>query len=288
MTLNKKLCIGTAQFGTKYGISNKSGKIKKKELDKLFFILKKKKIKFLDTSLNYRNCEKILNKLDLEKIEVISKIPKIPKRCPNINKWIENKVTSSLKRINKKSFYAILLHNPNDMLTNKANMIYKSLLNLKKNKKIKKIGISIYDFENSIRILKRFNFDILQCPYNVIDRRLDNIRYMNFFKRKKIEIHVRSVFLQGLLLMKKRPSKFDKWAKLFEIWDKMNKHNTLQSALNAVNFVLKNENINKIILGFENSNQLKSILQNYQNKKTNYPKNISSKDLNLINPNNWN
>ena len=111
---------------------------------------------------------------------------------------------------------------------------------------------------------------------------------MNFFKRKKIEIHVRSVFLQGLLLMKKRPIKFDKWAKLFKIWDKMNKHNTLQSALNAVNFVLKNKNINKIILGFENSNQLKSILQNYQNNKTNYPTNISSKDLNLINPNNWN
>ena len=174
------------------------------------------------------------------------------------------------------------------MLTNKASIIYKSLLNLKKNKKIKKIGISIYDFENSIRILKRFNFDILQCPYNVIDRRLDNSRYMNFFKRKKIEIHVRSVFLQGLLLMKKRPSKFDKWAKLFKIWDKMNKNNVLQSALNAVNFVLKNKNINKIILGFENSNQLKSILQNYQNNKTNYPTNISSKDLNLINPNNWN
>ena len=74
-------------------------------------------------------------------------------------------------------------------------------------------------------------------PYNVIDRRLDNSRYMNFFKRKKIEIHVRSVFLQGLLLMKKRPRKFDKWAKLFKIWDKMNKNNIPQSALNAVNFV---------------------------------------------------
>ncbi len=80
MILNKKLCIGTAQFGTKYGISNKSGKIKKKELDKLFFILKKEKIKFLDTSIDYKNCEKILNKLNLEKIKVISKIPKIPKK----------------------------------------------------------------------------------------------------------------------------------------------------------------------------------------------------------------
>ncbi len=288
MILNKKLCIGSAQFGTKYGVSNRHGKIKKKELDKLFFILKKEKIKFLDTSIDYRNCEKILNKLNLENIEVISKIPKIPKKCLDINKWIENKVVSSLKKINKKSFYAILLHNPDDMLSNKAHIIYKSLINLKKSKKIKKIGISIYDFESSIRILKKFNFDIIQCPYNVIDRRLENSRYMNFFKKKKVEIHVRSVFLQGLLLMKKRPSKFDKWAKLFKIWDRMNKNNMLQSALNAINFVLKNKNINKIILGFENSNQLKSILENFQNKKTNYPTNIASKDLKLINPNNWN
>lgn len=288
MILNKKLCIGSAQFGTKYGVSNRHGKIKKKELDKLFFILKKEKIKFLDTSIDYRNCEKILNKLNLENIEVISKIPKIPKKCLDINKWIENKVVSSLKKINKKSFYAILLHNPDDMLSNKAHIIYKSLINLKKSKKIKKIGISIYDFESSIRILKKFNFDILQCPYNVIDRRLENSRYMNFFKKKKVEIHVRSVFLQGLLLMKKRPSKFDKWAKLFKIWDRMNKNNMLQSALNAINFVLKNKNINKIILGFENSNQLKSILENFQNKKTSYSTNIASKDLKLINPNNWN
>ena len=128
-----------------------------------------------------------MNKFNLSKIKIISKIPKIPKNCSDVNKWIENKVISSLKKINKKSFYAILLHHPDDMLSNKANVIYNSLINLKKKKKIKKIGISIYDFECSIRILKKFNFDILQCPYNVIDRRLDNSRYMNFFKRKKLK-----------------------------------------------------------------------------------------------------
>ena len=79
-----------------------------------------------------------MNKLDLEKIEVISKIPKILKKCSNINKWIENKVISSLKKINKKLFMQSY-HNPDDMLTNKAKVIYKSLLNLKKIKKLKRL-----------------------------------------------------------------------------------------------------------------------------------------------------
>ena len=154
--------------------------------------------------------------------------------------------------------------------------------------KIKKIGLSIYDFEKAIKILKKFKFDIIQCPYNVIDRRLDKKNYINFFKKKKIEIHVRSIFLQGLLLMKNRPKKFKKWIKIFDLWDQVIKRGNFKPESHAINFVLKNKIINKIVIGFENSHQLMKVFMNYKKLNCNYSNKIKSNDLNLINPNNWN
>ena len=284
---NKKLCIGTAQFGMKYGISNNFGKTKKKELDKIFSIIDKKKIKFIDTALNYGNCEDILSKYNLRNISIITKIPKIPEKKLNIDKWIEKKIISSQKKLKIKNFYAILLHHPEDMLTKNAILVYNSLIKLKKKNKTKKIGISINNFDNCLIILKKFKFDIIQCPYNVIDRRLEKKKYINFFKKHKIEIHIRSIFLQGLLLMKKRPTQFYKWNKIFNVWDKLNKYDSLTAAINAINFVLRKKYINKIILGFDNSQQLKNVLINYKKKKINFSKKIQSNNLDLINPSNW-
>ena len=285
--LNKKVCISTAQFGMKYGISNKSRKPKKKELDKIFSIIEKKKIKFIDTALNYGNCEDVLNKHNLQNINVITKIPKIPSKHLNIDKWIEKKIELSRKKLKIKNFYAVLLHHPEDMLTKNATLVYNSLIRLKKKNKTKKIGLSINNFDNSLKILKKFKFDIIQCPYNVIDRRLEKKKYINFFRIHKIEIHIRSIFLQGLLLMKKRPIQFNKWAKIFNLWDKLNGYNSLTAAINAINFVLKKEYINKIVVGFDNSLQLKNVLINYKKKKINYSSKIQSNNLDLINPSNW-
>ena len=81
--------------------------------------------------------------------------------------------------------------------------------------------------------------------------------------------------------------KFNKWKKLFNLWDKINRYDNYNSAINAINFVLKNKHISKIVIGFENSHQLKSILLNHKKIKTTYTSKLQSNDLNLINPTNW-
>jgi len=284
--LNKKICIGTAQFGMNYGISNNSGKTTNNELNKIFSILGKKNINFLDTSMNYGDSYKVLKKHNLKNFNIISKIPKITKKN-QVEKLIFKKVLLSLKKLKIDNFYGILLHNQDDMMSSNSDEIYKALNKLKKDKKIKKIGLSIYNFDDAIKILEKYKFDIIQCPYNVVDRRMEKLSFKNFIIKNKIEIHVRSIFMQGLLLMKKRPLKFKKYEKNFQAWDEITYKNRINSVLHALNFVMQNKIITKIIVGIENSNQLKDILNNYKKLKYNYPKKIMSMDINLINPNNW-
>ena len=141
--LNKKICIGTAQFGMNYGISNISGKTKNNELNKIFSILDKKNINFLDTSMNYGDSYKVLKKYNLKNFNIISKIPQISK-TDQVEKLICKKVLLSLKKLKIDSFYGILLHNQDDMMSSNSDKIYKSLNKLKKDNKIKKIGLSSF------------------------------------------------------------------------------------------------------------------------------------------------
>ena len=101
------------------------------------------------------------------------------------------------------------------MLTKKGTKIFETLKEAKK-KIIKKYGYSIYSFSNLKKICNKVKPDIIQCPYNILDRRLTEKNNLNFLKKNSIEVHVRSVFLQGLLLMsKKHTYVFQKMGKYF-------------------------------------------------------------------------
>ena len=64
-----------------------------------------------------------------------------------------------------------------------------------------------------------YDLDIIQIPFNIFDRRLLESGMIDILHDQGIEIHSRSVFLQGLLLMseKDRPSIFTKWNKLWKV-----------------------------------------------------------------------
>ena len=188
-----------------------------------------------------------------------------------------------------KKIHAVLLHNSELILKKKGNEIYNSLKFAKKIGLISKFGYSIYSFSNLTRLCQKYRPDIIQCPYNIFDRRLVKKNRIKYMKKNKIEIHVRSIFLQGLLLMhsKSIPNYFEKWENLFSkwhIWLLKNKFEPLQSCLN---FVFKTKGIDKIVIGVNDLNQLKQIFKIKTQKKIIIPKNIQSSDKNLLYPSLW-
>lgn len=286
---NNKLCFGTANFVKNYGI-NKSEGYNQKKVKIILNLLKQNKIKYIDTAINYKNVERKIGKFNLNFFEIYTKIPEIPKKIKNIDLWIHNQITLSLKKTNKFFFEGVFLHNPEDLLKNKKKQIFDTLETLKKQKKIKKIGVSVYDLKTLNRIIKEFKIDIIQIPYNLFDRGQKKKELLNILKKNKIEIHARSIFLQGVLLMdsNKLPQRLKKWKNKFiqlENWCMKNKVSKIQACLNAV---LEDKIFNKVLISVENEKQLFQLLNaiNKRNKK-NYPKNLQTNEKKLIDPRLW-
>ena len=289
-SLVKKIILGSAQFGSKYGITNKFGATQSNEIKKILKICKSKKIKFIDSAINYGNAEVKLGKNNLRDFSLITKIPPVPINKKDIKSWTLKIVKKTLKILKKKNLYAILVHNSYDLIGPQRKKLYEAMTHLKKIGLVKKIGVSIYDFKIMKKIIKEFKIDIVQVPFNILDRRIIDKKLLSLLQKKKIEIHARSIFLQGLLLSSKdtKYTRFEKWKKLWLKIDNYCEENKTSILNLALNYVLSQKNIKRVVIGFDDSKQLKIILANINNfkMKKNFNKLISNNKL-LINPNNW-
>ena len=287
--MKNKIILGSANFDQIYGI--KKNFIKKSEIKKLFNLALKNKIKTIDTSPLYNKSEKIIGLLNNNRFKIISKIPKPPKNIKreNIKKWLKQNVMISLKNLKIKKFECLLLHNANSLLCKNGDEIYKGIRNMKINGFTSKIGVSIYDFNVLDKILKKFKFNLIQAPFNILDQRLVEKGWLKKLKKRKIEVHARSIFLQGILLLKHNqlPKKLIKLSKKLMVWEnwlKKNKFNSLQVCLS---FVLNQRQLDGIVVGYNNTNQLNQILKLKQIKNNFSLPNLNIKDKKLIDPREW-
>lgn len=248
-----KLALGTAQLGLNYGINNKSGVIAEESLSELLNYAFNKGIDTLDTAYNYGNSEERIGKylsVNNCNFKVITKAPRGSDTI-NVKKYFQE----TLDKLKKKSVYGYMLHDFNDYLNDKK--IINSLTDLKNSGLINKIGFSLY-YPEQLDILfnDKRNFELIQVPYNLVDRRFE--KYFEQLKNRNVEIHVRSVLLQGLFFMK--PEELPEKLKPFNNFlDKLNQisqytNRTIENI--ALNFVAQNQNVDKIVVGVDNQKQL--------------------------------
>lgn len=266
-----------------YGIMNKSNKNRKDKLKKILEYSKKNRVKALYTSKYYGDSNKILASENLNFFEIYTKFKSDDlfntKFILEINK---------VKKIFKKDNLTLMLDGFEKLTSKQAFNIYEILQDLKRKKHISKFGYSIYVFKNLKKICKYFKPDIIQCPYSIIDRRLEEKKLLQYLKYKKIEVHVRSIFLQGLLIIDplRLPKKFLKWKKNFLIFKKQMSSYEISNVSGCLNFVQNNKYIDKILIGVDDIGQLKEIINIKSNKKIKFP-NIFVRNKKLIDPSEW-
>jgi len=287
-----KLALGTAQFGLNYGVSNTSGQVGILEVSAILKEAKKYNINTLDTAAVYGNSESVLGKVGISQFNVVTKLPPIPKGVSNINLWVNSQVKLSLNKMCVDSISSLLLHRSSDLFEVSKRQLFDSLCELKDNGVIKKIGVSIYD-PDELDALESYDIkiDAVQAPFNILDRRLETSGWLEKLNRTGIELHSRSVFLQGLLLQEKnqRSPYFNKWDGYFKRLDEWI-NDTNQTMLGAaLNFPYSYEKINKIIVGVQNKSQLTEVISSiYQYSQLSIPDELRIDDPMLINPTNWN
>lgn len=285
-----KLALGTVQFGLNYGVANKFGIVEPSEVKKIFLLAKKFKINLIDTAIGYGESEKIIGKIGILDFNFISKLPAIPANCLDVDNWVEKNVKDSLARLGVKSLYGLLLHKPKDLLGSSGKQLINALKKIKSKNLVKKIGISIYDPSELDLLMHLMKIEIVQAPLNIIDRRLENSGWMSKLYKAKVEIHARSVFLQGLLLMSKqeRPYKFNRWSSLWKIWDEWLKDNKITALEATIQHAISVSEISKVIIGVDTKQQLEQIIIASKGVLQKTSSELNTNDKELLNPTHWN
>ncbi len=284
-----KIALGTAQFGLNYGISNRGGKISKDNAVDLLSCARCNGIEMLDTAIAYGDSEQTLGSIGVEGWQVITKLPTLPERDADVESWVEREFQGSLSRLGISSVYGLLLHRPEQLLGRSGTVLINALVRLKQQGLVGKVGISIYQPEELDSLADVMEFDLVQAPLNVFDRRLIDSGWLAKLKAQGVEVHARSVFMQGLLLMPAalRPEKFMRWQKLWAEWDSWLASNKLDPVAACLGFVQSEPCVDKLIVGVENAAQLENIIKASAIKSPRVPASISSLDIDLLNPARW-
>ncbi len=285
----QNIALGTVQFGQPYGIANNSGQVSIEEIEMILEYAQKKGVDTLDTAINYGESETLLGSIGVSNWNVITKISEVPIGCDNIYNWISSSVSASLKRLKINCLSGILLHKPEQLLFSEGDKIYSALNKLKEEGCVKKIGISIYDPIELDKIISRFPLDIVQAPFNIMDQRLISSGWLSKLYRSNIDVHVRSVFLQGLLLMNssERPQVFNRWESIWIIWNQFLCESKLSALQVCIRYALLKKEINRVIVGVDSLKQLRQVLDAVSGNIPEIPSALSCNDLDLINPSRW-
>lgn len=286
----KGIALGTVQFGLPYGIANTQGQPSLTEVAEILAIAQAAGIDTLDTAIAYGSSEERLGNIGVNGWRVISKLPSIPDEITDVKAWVTESVEGSLKRLNIHALHALLLHHPDDLLGPKGNDLFKTLHALKLQGLIERIGISIYDPSQFPSFLSLFKLDLIQAPFNVLDQRLLRTGWLSQLYQQGIEVHTRSVFLQGLLLMNRveRPQKFSRWKTLWTVWETWLRENQLTPLQACLSFALAQQEVNQVLVGVDTVQQLQEILKTPIRSPLSLPSNLYTDDIDLINPSRWN
>ncbi len=287
--IGSKLALGSANFGLDYGIKNDFGKISSSELSLILSEAQSAGIEIIDTAQAYGDSEKQIGANNNSGFDIVTKIGVGLDKSFQDN-CICRLVSNSLERLNQSSVYAVMLHRPEVLLSEYGNKIVNELEDLKAKNVVSKIGVSIYSPDILHDISGLMDMDIIQAPFNIFDQRLLVSGWSEKLKDKGIEIHSRSVFLQGLLLLSRAdlPAYFIKnWPDIFIAWFNFVKNSGTDAGTIALSFALKQSWVDKVVVGVDSSMHLKNLIEIENSPMPTIFPNLKCDDERLIDPSEW-
>jgi hypothetical protein len=285
-----KLALGTAQFGQTYGIANNSGQVSRESAKEIIDLARAKGIDTLDTAIAYGDSETCLGQVGVQGCKVITKLPAMPEKIDDVGGWVRNQIDDSLLRLNVTSVYGVLLHRSQELMGPKASSLYQALARLKADTLVSRVGVSIYAPSELDNLIDAGQIDLVQAPFNLFDQRMETSGWLKKLHEAEIEVHTRSTFLQGLLLMPatKIPEKFQHWRALFNTWHRWLLNNDISATQACISFVQSHPEISRVVVGVEKLEQLEQLVQAAKEQPNITWPDVSCSDEQLINPSNWN
>jgi aryl-alcohol dehydrogenase-like predicted oxidoreductase len=287
--MSSRIALGTAQFGMAYGVANQSGQINPGEAGQILRRARAAGMDTLDTAIAYGESEKTLGSLGVKEWKLVSKLPALPEACTDVRAWVRSELAGSLSRLGVPKLHGLLLHRSQQLLEPHGAALHAALRDVQELGLVDKIGVSVYGPEELQALWPKFRLDLVQSPFNVFDRRLASSGWLERMHQAGTEVHVRSVFLQGLLLLpaEKRRAEFAGWQDLWAKWDDWLAAERLGPLQASLMFALSRPEIDRVVVGVDGASHLAEILSAPAAEPIDFPNSLESSDLSLINPTQW-
>jgi aryl-alcohol dehydrogenase-like predicted oxidoreductase len=287
--VNARLVLGTAQFGLPYGVANRTGVVAAEEAAQILRYAWSAGIDTLDTAAAYGESERRLGCIGVNSWRIVSKLSPVPDSATDIEAWVRASIAESLTLLRIPNLYALLLHKPQQLVQPMGGALYRALRAAKDRGEIGKIGVSIYAPEDLGALWPQYEFDLVQGPLNIFDRRLSSSGWLAKLKSAGVEVHIRSIFLQGLLLMEPamRPARFDAWRHLWQSWDRWLEEQSLTPLQACLGYGVSQPDVDGVVVGIDSLAHLQGILQSAKRGPVEPPEDLQTDDAELINPSRW-
>ena len=283
-----RIVLGGAQLGLPYGILNGGETLSREEVARILDTAVDRGIDSIDTAIAYGQSESIIGETSQNRFNIISKLPPLPVDISNVSEWVYSQVQGSLSRLKCTSLDALLLHRPQDLTGAQGAELYAAIGSLMAEKMIHRFGVSIYSPDDLEGIIGTFDIHVVQAPLNVFDRRILGIT--DHLSALNIEVHVRSVFLQGVLIAspQDRPHRFEPWSEHFALFDEWVRSSGLSAMACCLGFALQQPGIAKLVIGTTSAESLDEIMNSIPNSVFEVPTHLQSSVEQLIDPRFWN
>lgn len=199
------LGLGTVQFGVDYGISNTHGRCTPEEISSILSLAQESGVAVLDTAADYGTSEAEIGRAlgGASSFRVVTKTPSLADledreaKCLRIRETLHR----TLERLGTSGVYGLILHHCDDLLSADGEALFGTLRELQAEGLVEKIGVSLYNRSQIDRVLDKVQVGLVQVPVSVLDQRLVANGGLRRLKQAGAEVHARSIFLQGLVLM---------------------------------------------------------------------------------------
>jgi aryl-alcohol dehydrogenase-like predicted oxidoreductase len=256
-----QIALGTANFGLPYGVKN-GRQLPTDEVEQILRACRASGVTTVDTAVGYGESQRVLGEVGCRDFDCITKLPGLPAQPDDIFGWVRSQVAHALVDLRQDRLYGLLLHRPSELLGPRGPELSNALRAVQQEFEIEKIGISVYQPQELLECWKVLQYDLVQLPCNVFDQRFAAGATLAHLKSHNIEVHARSVFLQGLLLMEtsSRPAYFNPWTHVFEAWQDLVRNSERSPLELCLAFAREQGFVHKWVIGVDSNAQLIQIL----------------------------
>ena len=266
MAKGKKLGLGTAQFGMRYGLT-KANQVSERQVHRILDIAAEKGVHILDTAAAYGNSEAVIGRYPdvAKRFAVVTKTLPIDAEAivPAHISQAERRLGRSLKALRSQSVYCVLAHRAQNLLAPGGGLLISAMERWKAEGRVEKVGVSAYDKAEIDAVMNRWRPDVVQVPVNLLDQRLIKDGTLQRLADAGIEVHARSVFLQGVLLTEPAllPRYFDPikpHLQAYRTWLAEHQASPISAALS---FVEAQDSVGTALVGVQSVQQLNECLR---------------------------